>query len=94
MTDQEGERPKPEKRKKRFELLYNPMSLIGLALCGFGLGMIVILTTIDYLTGGGSPYMGVVTLMVLPPFFGLGLLLIPIGVVRYQRRLHKIMAED
>jgi len=88
MADQEGERPKSD-RMKRFELLYNPMSLIGLAFCGFGLGMIIIFTAIDYMTGGGTPYMGVITLMVLPPFFAFGLILVPIGVVRYQRRLHK-----
>lgn len=85
MTDQNT---KPAKFKL-FERVYNPLSLMGIALCAFSAAMIVALLVIDLLVGTNAPYLGLITFLILPPFFFLGLLIIPIGAYRYHRKLHR-----
>jgi len=86
MADKDGPSPERE-REKRFRYLYNPMSLLGLALCGFGLGMMIIFSVIDAFVGGGTPYLGLIIFLILPPFFLIGIILIPWGAVRFRKRL-------
>jgi len=91
----EEKQPEPEKSKKRkiFELIYNPISLFGIAICGFGLGMIIIFTVIGLILGDRAPYLGLLNFVILPPFIILGLIIIPIGAIRFQKRLHKYGAK-
>lgn len=81
------DKKKDIKQKDRlFKYIYNPLSLFGLALCGFGAGMILIFSLIEYLSGGGGTYLGIINFLILPPFFILGLILVPLGAVRYQKK--------
>ncbi|MDJ0841201.1 MAG: NapC/NirT family cytochrome c [Acidobacteriota bacterium] len=91
MTEREEKKPaKKISRRRLFKLLYNPMSLLGLALCGFSLGMMIIFSSIDYIVGGSTPYLGLITFLILPPFLFVGMLLLPAGAIRFHRRLNKL----
>jgi hypothetical protein len=76
--------------KIRFpRLVYNKISVAGLALA-----LITALTIFFFLaaqSGGGhaNPYLGIFVYMILPPFLLVGLLLVPIGMVRQWKRVKK-----
>jgi hypothetical protein len=74
-------------------LTQNPISLIGTALAVASLMLIVSLFIIQMMGFEGGPYLGILTFLVLPMFFVLGLLLIPFGIYRQRRRAARMAAD-
>jgi nitrate/TMAO reductase-like tetraheme cytochrome c subunit len=68
-------------------LIYNKISVAGLSLAA-----ITGVTLILFLVGGGvaNPYVGVFAYMILPPIVLVGLLLVPIGMVRQYKRVQRL----
>ena len=67
----------------------HPITLIGIALALVSLANILFLFLIDFMSVRSSPYVGILAYMIMPAFFILGLLLIPIGMhFQRKRRLH------
>jgi hypothetical protein len=76
--------------EKRFaESFYNPITWIGTWLAIFVLVVECVLFALDFLSDRASPYLGLLTYLVLPPILLFGLLLIPIGAIRRKNRLKK-----
>lgn len=73
-------------------LTQNPISLIGTALGAASLTLIIALFIVQLVGFEGGPYLGILTFLVLPMFFVLGLLLIPFGIMRQRKRAAKTAA--
>jgi nitrate/TMAO reductase-like tetraheme cytochrome c subunit len=67
-------------------LTRNPISLVGAAIVTASAILILTLFTLQTFGLRGSPYIGILAYLILPIIFILGLLLIPIGIVRQRRR--------
>jgi hypothetical protein len=74
-------------------LIQNPISLAGTALAASMLTLIVALFIVQAMGFEGGPYLGIITFLVLPMLFVLGLLLIPVGIIRQRRRAAKMAKE-
>jgi hypothetical protein len=74
-------------------LIQNPISLAGTAIAASTLTLIVALFVVQAMGFEGGPYLGILTFLVLPMIFVLGLLLIPVGILRQRRHAAK-MATD
>jgi len=70
-------------------ITHNGISLVGTALAIIGLVLIVSLFVMEQLGFEGGPYLGILTYLILPMIFVVGLILIPIGAVLYRRRLRR-----
>jgi len=66
---------------------YNPLSLIGTFLAGICLALIFAFGVFMWFFGAGSLYYGLFVYIIIPIFFIIGLLLIPIGMFRRARRI-------
>lgn len=65
----------------------NPFSLLGVALTSSSAVLILALLGMERVVGhGGNPYLGILSYVILPGIFFLGLLLIPVGVHWERRR--------
>lgn len=71
-------------------LTQNPTSLIGTALAVASLTLIVSVFMVQALGFEGGPYLGILSFLVLPVFFVIGLALIPIGIVRQRKRTARL----
>ena len=82
--------PEETPAPRRPGLIRNPVSLIGSALAVVSAANIVFLAFIEMVSTRPSPYVGILAYMVIPAFLGLGLLLIPVGMLleRQRRRRH------
>ncbi|MBS0010203.1 MAG: NapC/NirT family cytochrome c [Bacteroidales bacterium] len=69
---------------------YNPVSLTGSLLAGISLFLIVSLLIAMSIFGFGGSYIGLFIYIVLPVFLIIGLVLIPIGMIRRARRLKRM----
>ncbi len=67
----------------------NAISLIGTALALASLVLILSLLLIQQFGFEGGPYLGILTFLILPALFALGLFLIPVGAVLRRRKLRK-----
>ncbi len=67
-------------------ILRNGVSLFGGLIGLISLANIIFLLLVDFFAGGANPYIGMVTYMVLPGLFTLGLVIIIIGAVRERHR--------
>jgi len=67
----------------------NGISLIGTALAVAGLVLIASLFTMEQLGFEGGPYIGILTYLILPMIFVIGLVLIPIGAVLWRRKIRR-----
>ena len=67
----------------------NGVSLIGTAIAIAGLVLIVSLFFLEQLGFEGGPYLGILTYLILPMIFVVGLLLIPIGSFLHRRKLRR-----
>jgi hypothetical protein len=74
-------------------LTRNPISLVGVAITTAAAILIVTLFAIEWIGFLGNPYVGILTYLVLPAIFLLGLALIPIGIARDRRRLRRVERE-
>ena len=65
--------------------LRHPLSLLGSATALVAAVLIVTILVLDLIGFHQSPYIGVLTFMVLPALFVLGLLMVPIGILRERK---------
>ena len=70
--------------------LYNWTSVIGAVIAIISLFMIVFLITISFFIEVTSSYLGIVIYIILPMFLILGLILMPIGMVRRRRKMRRL----
>ena len=68
----------------------NAISLIGTALALASLVLILSLFTMQQFGFEGGPYLGILTYLILPMIFVVGLVLIPIGAVLWRRKMNKM----
>lgn len=68
----------------------NAISLIGTALALASVILIISLFLIQKLGYEGGPYLGILTYLVLPAVFVVGLILIPVGAVLWRRKIHNL----
>ncbi|MGB5257968.1 MAG: hypothetical protein WBN44_11990, partial [Woeseiaceae bacterium] len=78
-----------------FKNFWSSITRTGISLFGTGLAiaslvLIICLFVIQHLGYDGGPYLGILTFLVLPMIFVVGLLLIPFGVFLYHRSLRKM----
>ncbi|KPL13737.1 MAG: cytochrome C [Bacteroides sp. SM23_62] len=69
--------------------VYNWTSVIGAVIAIISLFMIVFLIVVSFFIEVTSSYLGIVIYIILPIFLILGLILIPIGMVRKRRRMRR-----
>ena len=67
----------------------NGLSLVGTALALAALVLIISLFFVQKLGFDGGPYLGILTFLILPALFVVGLVLIPIGSLLYRRKLSR-----
>ena len=75
-------------------ITHNVTSLIGTALAVASLVLMACLFTMEQFGFEGGPYIGILTYLILPMFFVVGLLLIPIGAVLYRRKMRRLHGKD
>ena len=63
-------------------LLSNKITIVGGGLVGLTAALLIFLAIVESFSRGANPYTGMFTYLVLPPVLLVGLLLVPIGVVR------------
>ena len=84
--------PEPSRLSGRlFNLANNPITIAGVALTTVS-GILILTFLIVNLLGGmsESPYIGMFAYLVLPAFFVLGLIVIPVGMLLRRRKLIKL----
>ena len=64
----------------------HPLSIIGVALVTLSAVVFLFVLLLDVFGLHTNPYLGIVFFLVLPAFFVLGLLLIPLGMALERRR--------
>jgi hypothetical protein len=67
----------------------NGISLVGTALAASALALIITLFSMELFGFEGGPYIGILTYLILPALFVIGLIIIPIGVVLWRRKMHR-----
>jgi len=70
-------------------ITHNLLSLIGTAIALATLVLMASLFAMELWGFEGGPYIGILTYLILPMIFVIGLVLIPLGAVLYRRRLRK-----
>ena len=70
-------------------LTRNAISLIGTAIALSTLILMITLFGMEIWGFEGGPYLGILTYLILPMFFVFGLILIPVGVVLWRRKLRR-----
>lgn len=79
--------------RHRLGYFYNIMSLAGIVLAAVGAGLMIIFFAMEMLVGFGSQYTGLLVYFIFPLMLVIGLILIPVGMIR-ERKRRMIMAED
>ena len=76
--------------KRRYpDVIYNPISIVGAALASVSFATILFLTVVDLMQDRPPAYVGIVSYIILPIPLIIGLLLIPVGILREKSRLRK-----
>ena len=75
-------------------ITHNAISLIGTAIAVAALVLMASLFGMEFWGFEGGPYLGILTYLILPMIFVVGLILIPIGAVLYRRRLRRAEGGD
>ena len=65
---------------------YNLVTLIGSAVAGVSLALIVFLIILEMFAAQSKPYMGILTFVILPMVLFVGIILIAFGIIREHRR--------
>src|SRR5689334_15707550 len=65
---------------------YNLITLIGVAIAGLSIGVIVFMVLLEATSENPNPYMGIFAFTIVPVFLVIGLIMIPIGIRREHRR--------
>ncbi|MGB5163914.1 MAG: hypothetical protein WBN61_01515, partial [Woeseiaceae bacterium] len=71
-------------------ITHNVTSLVGTALAVARLVLMACLFMMQQFGFEGGPYIGIMTFLILPMFFLLGLLLIPVGALLHRRKLRRM----
>ncbi|WP_423127931.1 NapC/NirT family cytochrome c [Gaoshiqia sp. Z1-71] len=71
----------------------NLISVVGASIASISLGIIVVLFVISSIFDAGSSYLGIFIYIIMPIVLVLGLILIPVGILREKRRLRIHQAE-
>jgi hypothetical protein len=66
------------------------ISLVGTAIAIASLVLILSLITLEQFGFEGGPYIGILTYLILPMFFVLGLIIIPIGALLWRRKMRQV----
>ncbi len=74
--------------------VYNTISLIGSILAGISLFLIIFFLVTLSIFDFGSSYIGLFIYIVLPVFLIIGLILIPVGMIRRSKKLKKMSREE
>jgi nitrate/TMAO reductase-like tetraheme cytochrome c subunit len=76
---------------KRFfpQEIYNPITLSGAGISTLSFGLIIFLTILELLSPETKPYMGILTLIILPGILLIGVFLILFGIIRERNRIKK-----
>ena len=72
----------------------NWMSLIGATIALIGLFMIIFLLVVSMVFNQGGSYLGLVIYIILPAFMLVGLILIPIGMIRKRQQRKKLTTSE
>ncbi len=64
----------------------NKITTFGVVLALVSAFSVVFLAVLETIEGGSNPYVGILLFMAIPPFFFLGMILVPIGILRAWRR--------
>ncbi|MDH3284072.1 MAG: NapC/NirT family cytochrome c, partial [Acidobacteriota bacterium] len=75
--------------KLELEGIRHPLTLVGIAVTTTAAILICTLFTFEVLGFLGNPYIGILTFMILPAIFVAGLVMIPMGVLLWHRRVRK-----
>lgn len=70
-------------------LIRDPIGMTGAALATASSLIFLALFTLELVGLHGGPYIGILAYLIVPAVFVIGLVLIPIGVLRHQRRLRQ-----
>jgi hypothetical protein len=65
---------------------YNILSLVGLAIAGVSIGVIIFMVLLEATAANPNPYMGIFAFTIVPMFLVVGLILMALGVRREHRR--------
>jgi hypothetical protein len=65
---------------------YNIITLLGAAIVGISIMLIVFLIVLEATAENPNPYMGIIAFVILPLFLGIGLVMIVVGILREHRR--------
>ncbi len=83
MTDQNSS---PRRKKRLPSTFYNAISMVGAAIAGISLALIVFLMALELFANTHSPYVGIIAFLILPAILVIGLVTAGVGVLRQQRR--------
>jgi hypothetical protein len=75
-------------------ITHNVISLIGTALAVASLVLMACLFAMEQFGFEGGPYIGILTYLILPMIFVVGLLLIPIGALLYRRKVRRMRGDE
>ena len=75
-------------------ITHNALSLIGTAIAVAALVLMGSLFAMELWGFEGGPYLGILTYLILPLIFIIGLILIPVGAVLYRRKLRRAHGEE
>ena len=73
---------------------YNLLSASGIILASIGAGLMIIFMAVGAITGFASAYTGLLVYFAFPAMLVIGLLLIPIGVIREKRRRARLKGAE
>jgi len=65
---------------------YNLITLVGTAIAGVSLALVIFLIILEMLAVQSKPYMGIITFVILPIVLFMGIILIALGIIREHRR--------
>ena len=74
-------------KKSVASITSNVISIAGMVLSVACLVLIVSLLAMEQIGFKGGPYLGILTYLILPTVFMLGVILIPVGAIRYRRKV-------
>ena len=75
-------------------ITHNVISLLGTALAVASLVLMACLFAMEQFGFEGGPYIGILTYLILPMLFVIGLLLVPIGALLYRRKLRRLHGDE
>lgn len=76
-------------REAILNMIRDPISLAGAVITTVSAVLILTLLGIELVGHPGSPYIGILAFLVLPAFFMVGLVLIPVGLWRERRKIRR-----